>query len=275
MAQSSSTFAAASGDGYELQMGRFSRLLANQFLDFAGLIDAGRVLDAGCGTGALSAELLRRTERAQVVGIDFSPVYVAHASESTKNPRAAFEIGDLTSLSFADDSFEQVYSQLVLQFVPNTGLAMRELVRVTKPGGCLSAAVWDSRGGLTFYRVFLDTAAMVDSSAEELRKRTFTRPLTRPGELARAWEEAGLEDRRAGEITFRTEFSSFDDYWAPFDGDDGPYAAYLRSVTTDIRNKIKDAVRRAYLDGEEDGPRSYTATAWVVTGKKPAATKES
>ena len=119
MAQSSSTFAAASGDGYELQMGRFSRLLANQFLDFAGLIDAGRVLDAGCGTGALSAELLRRTERAQVVGIDFSPVYVAHASESTKNPRAAFEIGDLTSLSFADDSFEQVYSQLVLQFVPN------------------------------------------------------------------------------------------------------------------------------------------------------------
>lgn len=275
MAQSSSTFAAASGDGYELQMGRFSRLLANQFLDFAGLIDAGRVLDAGCGTGALSAELLRRTERAQVVGIDFSPVYVAHASESTKNPRAAFEIGDLTSLSFADDSFEQVYSQLVLQFVPNTGLAMRELVRVTKPGGCLSAAVWDSRGGLTFYRIFLDTAAMVDSSAEELRKRTFTRPLTRPGELARAWEEAGLEDRRAGEITFRTEFSSFDDYWAPFDGEDGPIPAYLRSVTADTRHKIKDAVRRAYVDGEKDGPRSYTATTWVVTGKKPAATKES
>lgn len=212
MAQPSSTFSAASGEGYELQMGRWSRLLASPFLDFTGVMDTGRALDAGCGTGALSAELLRRTEKVQVVGIDISPTYVAHASELMKSPRAVFETGDLTSLSFSDDSFEQVYSQLVLHFVPNTGLAVSELVRVTKPGGRISAAVWDARGGLTFNRLFLDTASMVDSSAEELRKRTFTRPLTRPGELARAWEEAGLEDRNAGDITFRTEFASFDDY---------------------------------------------------------------
>ena len=273
MTQPSSAFSAGSGDGYDLQMGRWSRLLAGPFLDFAGVIDAGRVLDAGCGTGALTAELLRRTEVMQTVRIDVSPAYVAHATGSITNSRAVFEIGDLTSLSFADDSFDHVYSQLVLHFVPNTNLAVSELVRVTKPGGRISAAVWDARGGLTFNRFFLDTAAMVDSSAEELRKRTFTRPLTRPGELARAWEEAGLEDRRSGDVTFRTEFASFDDYWAPFDGDDGPIPAYLRSVASDIRHKIKDAVRRAYLDGEEDGPRSYTATAWVASGKKPAAIK--
>lgn len=273
MAQPSSTFSATSGDGYELQMGRWSRLLAGRFLDFAGPVDAGRVLDAGCGTGALSAELVRRSEKMQIVGIDISPAYVAHAAASTKNPRATFETGDLTAISFADNSFDQVYSQLVLHFVPNSDLAVSELVRVTKPGGRLAAAVWDARGGLTFNRFFLDTAAMIDPSADELRKRTFTRPLTQPGELARAWEEAGLEDLRAGDITFRTDFAFFDNYWAPFDGDDGPIPAYLRSVTSDIRQKIKDAVRRAYLDGDEDGPRSYTATTWVVTGKKPAANR--
>jgi hypothetical protein len=88
--------------------------------------------------------------------------------------------------------------------------------------------------------------------------------------LARAWDAAGLVARRAGEVTIRTEFAGFDDYWAPLDGNDGPLAAYLRSVTQEIRDQIKDAVRRAYLDGEVDGPRSYTATRWVVTGKKPA-----
>lgn len=150
---------------------------------------------------------------------------------------------------------------------------MSELFRVTKPGGSVSAAVWDARGGLTFNRFFLDTAAMIDPAADALRKRTFTRPLTRPGELSRAWDAAGFVDRRAGDVTFRTDFASFEDYWAPFDGDDGPIPAYLQSITLGIRDQIKAAVRRAYLDGEEDGPRSYTATSWVVTGKKRAATK--
>lgn len=274
MSQTSSTFSAVSGDGYELQMGRWSRLLAGRFLDFAGLTDSGRVLDAGCGTGALSGELLRRTKEAQIVGIDISPAYIAHAAASAGSPRIDFATGDLTALAFPDADFDQVYSQLVLHFVPKTDLAISELVRVAKPGGTVSAAVWDARGGLTFNRFFLDTAAMLDASADELRKRNFTRPLTRPGELARAWDTAGLVERRAGEVTIRTDFASFDDYWAPFDGDDGPIPAYLQSVTSDIHQQIKDAVRRAFLDGEEDGPRSFTATAWVVTGKKPVATNE-
>jgi SAM-dependent methyltransferase len=269
MAQASSTFSAVSGDGYELQMGRWSRRLAGRFLDFAGLTDGGRILDAGCGTGALCAELLERTDNAQIVGVDIAPAYIAHARSSTESARAIFETGDLTALAFPDGDFDHVYSQLALHFVPDTWRAVSELVRVTRPGGSVSAAVWDARGGLTFNRFFLDTAAMLDPAADALRRRNFTRPLTRPGELARAWDAAGLVERRAGEVTIRTEFAEFDDYWAPLDGNDGPMAAYLRSVTPEIHDQIKDAVRRAYLDGEEDGPRSYTATSWVVTGKKP------
>lgn len=271
MKRTSSTFAAVSGDGYELAMGRWSRRIAGPFLDFAGLTDAGTVLDAGCGTGSLSAELLRRTGQAKITAIDISPAYVAHAKAAVPGDRITFDTGDLTALSFADGSFDQVFSQLVLHFVPDAERAVSELVRVTKPGGMVAAAVWDARGGLLFNRFFLDTAAMLDPKAGELRGRDFTRPMTRPGELAKAWEGAGLIDRRAGEATIRADFASFADYWAPYDGDDGPIPVYLNSMTPELRGSIKNAVRRAYLDGEEDGPRSYTATAWLVVGTRPAA----
>lgn len=270
MTQITSTFSAASGDGYELQMGRWSRHLAGKFLDFTGLTDAGRILDAGCGTGALSAELLRRTELAEITAVDISQEYIDYATALTGDKRISFETGDLTSLGFSDSTFDQVFSQLVLHFVPQTEIAVGELVRVAKPASRVSATVWDARGGLTFNRLFLDTAAMLDPAAAELRQRNFTRPLTRPGELANAWCAAGLEDLEAGEVTIRTDFTSFNDYWAPFDGNDGPIPAYLKTVTPALREKIKDAVHQAYIDGEVDGPRSYTATAWVVSGVKTA-----
>jgi SAM-dependent methyltransferase len=269
VAQGSSTFSSASGDDYELSMGRWSRRLAGKFLDFCGVTDSGALLDAGCGTGALSAELIRRTEKAQIVAVDISPVYVAHAKGSAVSERVRFETGDLTALTFVEHEFDQVFSQLVLQFVPETERAISELVRVTKPGGRVSAAVWDMRGGLTFMRFVLDTAAMLDPAADQLRARAFTRPLTRPGELRKAWEGAGLQNVRAGDLTIRMEFSSFGDFWAPFDGEDGPVPTYLRTVPPDLCSEIKEAIRRAYVDGEEDGPRSYTATTWVVTGEKP------
>ncbi|MBT5111032.1 MAG: methyltransferase domain-containing protein [Rhodospirillaceae bacterium] len=268
MSLASSNFASSSGDGYELQMGRWSRKLSGPFLDFAGVNTSGRILDAGCGTGALAVELLQRTEMAEIVGIDISDAYVAHAKSAIGDQRATFETGDLTALHFADGTFDQVFSQLVLQFVPNSVGAIGELVRVTRPGGSVAAAVWDLRGGLIFNRLFLDTAAMLDPAADALRSLNFTRYLTRPDELAEAWRAAGLVDRKAGEVTIRTDFSSFEDYWKPFDGKDGPIPAYLRKAAPEMRQRVKDAVRRAYLDGEEDGRRSYAATTWVVVGRK-------
>jgi SAM-dependent methyltransferase len=268
----SSSFNAVSGDGYEAQMGRWSRKLAGPFLDFAGLQDAGRILDAGCGTGALSAELLRRTSRAEITGIDFSKDYASYAAASLGSGRARFEVGDITALEYRDASFDQVYSLLVLHFVPDTHRALSELLRVAKPGGRIATAVWDPCGGLGSNRMFLDTAAMIDPSAEALRRRNFTRPLVRPGELEAAWAAAGLEDMQASEVFTRTDFAGVDDYWQPFDGEDGPIPAYLRTFTREVRDKIKSAVCRAYLAGEPDGPRSFVAVAFAVSGRNPGQT---
>jgi SAM-dependent methyltransferase len=266
----SSTFVAASGDGYEVQMGRWSRRLAELFLDFCGCRDGESILDAGCGTGALTAAILKRIKSTQVTGIDFSEVYVEHAKRTVLDPRAQFRIGDICALPFDDASFDRVLSLLVLQFVPDTRKAVAELRRVARPGATVGAAAWDTRGGFVINRMFFDSAAALFPGGNERRARNYTRPMTRPGELAGAWRAGGLQDVHDTMLTIRMEFASFDDYWAPFEGKDGPIAEYLATLDAGQRERLREVVRAAYLDGEADGPRSYAATAWAVKGTVPA-----
>lgn len=262
-----STFVAASGDGYELVMGRWSRRLAEHFLDFCGCADGESVLDAGCGTGRLTFALVGRAKNLRICGIDFSPAYVEHAARHNTDPNVTFEVGDICALPFADASFDRVLSLLVLHFVTDTAHAVAELRRVARPGATVAAAVWDARGGYVANRMFWDTAAMLDPKAREARVRNMTRPMTRPGELAAAWRTAGFVDVRDAQLAIRMEFSSFDDYWAPYVGKDGPGAAYVGTLAPAEQDRLREAVREAYLAGEADGPRSYAAIAWAVAGK--------
>ena len=263
----SSTFMASSGDGYERLMGRWSRRLAEPFLDFVGTAAGERVLDVGCGTGSLAFALADRCDAAQVQGIDFSPPYIEHARRRNTHPsKIDFEVGDACALRFPDRSFDRVLALLVLHFVPGAEQAIAEMRRVARPGAPVAAAVWDARGGFVPNRMFFDTAAALDPAAGERRARNFTRPMTRPGELASAWRAAGLRDVVETVLGIRMEFASFDDYWAPYDGNDGPGAEYVATLGKAARARLRDAVRAAYVDGEPDGPRSYAALAWAVKG---------
>lgn len=264
---SSSTFAASSGDGYEMQIGRWSRRLAEPFLDFCGCSEGEYVLDAGCGTGALASAILRRTNTTKISGIDFSPAYVAHARQTIPDARAQFGVGDICALPQEGGSFDRVLSLLVLHFVPQSDKAIAELRRVARPGATVGAAVWDS-GGLVAYRMFFDTAGALFPDNDQ-RARNFTRPMTRPGELAKAWTATGLSDVRDTMITIRMEFASFYDYWMPYEGKDGPGAQYMATLDTDQKERLRNAVQVAYLGGDPDGPRSYAATAWAVRGTVP------
>lgn len=172
-------------------------------------------------------------------------------------------------MGFAAGSFDHVLSLLVLHFVPRWRDAIAEMRRVAKPGATVAAAVWDARGGFVANRMFFDTAAALDPSAAERRAKNYTRPLTRPGELAAAWREAGFQDVAETQLHMRMEYTDFADYWAPFLGQDGPGAAYVGTLGTHERARLEAAVRAAYLDGEPDGPRSYAASAWAVKGTAP------
>lgn len=265
----SSTFIATDGDGYELQMGRWSRRLADPFLDFSGYADGEQVLDVGCGTGSLTFALAARAKLKYICGLDFSTVYVDHATRHNSNALVEFKVGDACALPFPDNSFDRTLSLLVLHFVPQPDRAVAEMHRVTRPGGVVAAAVWDARGGYVANRIFFDTAAMLDPRANDLRARNYTRPMTRPGELAAAWRKSDFDDVQAEMLTIRMEFSSFDNYWNPLVGE-GPAAQYVKSLSVDHQHRLRDAIEKAYLDGEPDGPRSYAATAWTIRGTVPA-----
>ncbi len=252
-------------------MGRWSRLLAARFLDFCGCASGERVLDAGCGTGSLTFELIRRAD-CRIDAVDLSEVYIRDAIERNADTRVTFATGDICALPFADASFDRVLSLLVLHFVPDTERAVSELVRVAKPGATVAATVWDARGGFVANRIFYDMAATLDEAGVQRRARNFTRPMTRPGELAAAWRAAGLQGVREAELLVRMNFSSFDDYWSPYVGRDGPGAEYVATLAPQMRERLREGVRSAYLDGDADGPRSYAAIAWAVAGNI-AATK--
>ncbi len=250
-------------------MGRWSRRLAVPFAEFTG-IETGDILDGGCGTGALSAALAERPGIASITGIDLAETYIAAAQAGAANdPRIRFQVGDLCEIPFPDSHFDNSASLLVLHFVPEPVRAAAELRRVTKSGGTIAATVWDVRGGLVFNRIFFDTAATLVPRVMERRKANYTRPMTRPGELAETWRAAGLREIREAMLTIRTDFAGFDDYFAPMLGQTGPLAQIMAELDDAERNRVRDAVREAYLDGEPDGPRSYAATAWAVAGTVP------
>ena len=263
------TFASSDGDGYELQMGRWSRRLAPPFIRFAGTTGAVQVLDVGCGTGNLAMCLANDPEIVSVRGLDLSATYIDYANRRNVDARLDFQVGDARTLPFPDASFDHAVSLLVLQFVPQADLTVREMRRVTRSGGTVAAATWDARGGFVALRMFYDAAATLDQNGCRARAAAYTRPMSRPGELASAWRDAGLTEVAQDTLTIRMEFASFADFWTPIEGKEGPVAAYVGTLDVNAKARLRDMVRLAYLDGEADGVRSYAATAWVVKGRVP------
>jgi len=261
-----SAFTANDGDVYEWLMGRWSRRLAVPFLDFSGLADGERILDLGCGTGILTRAILAACQPAEVVAVDYSAAYLASAKRALGDTSVRFETGNACALAMPDASFDRVLSLLMLHHIPRAEQAVREMRRVLRQGGVGAAAVWDTRGGFVANRMFWDTAALISTRAAELRSAYYTRPMTRPGELARAFREAGFTDVAETTLVIRMEFKDFDDYWRPYLGGDGPVADCLDTLTAAERARLEAALRAAYLDGEVDGPRSYAALAFAVKG---------
>ena len=262
-----STF--SDSDAYELQMGRWSRRLAEPFLDFAGTADGEKVLDVGCGTGSLTFAIARRSNVESICALDSAAAYIDSATKKNTDPRIEFRVGDACALPFPDGSFDRVLSLLMLHFVPKAELAIKEFRRVTRPGATVAAAVWDGRGGFVAQRMFFDTAAMLDPKGGEARAQQFTRPMCQPGQLEAAWRAAGFENVHQSTVMTRMEFASFEDYWAPYLGRQAGAASYVATLNDDQRTKLRNHVRLAYLDGEVDGPRSYAAIAWAVKGTVP------
>jgi SAM-dependent methyltransferase len=228
----------------------------------------GRILDVGSGTGSLAFAIAERKRRASVVGIDLSKEYVAYASSRNPFPdRASFQVDDAQQLHFPDSSFDAALSLLVFNFIPDTKQALSELRRVTKPGGEISAAVWDYAAGMRMLRTFWDAAVDTDREAEKLDEKHM--PLCRAGELATLWRQAGLENVREQPIYVRMRFESFADYWDPFLLGQGPAGSYIRRLDPGKLQTLRDRVKRRLSLSTEDMPFVLPARVWSVRGVVP------
>ncbi|MGW5745933.1 class I SAM-dependent methyltransferase [Amycolatopsis sp. NPDC003861] len=254
-----------SGDAYEAYIGRWSRRIAATFVRQLGAPASRRWLDVGCGTGALTSEVLRAADPAEVVGVDPSEGFLKTAREGVTDPRASFEVADARSLPFPDDRFDVVVSGLVLNFVPEPDRAAAEIARVTAPGALAAVYLWDLAEGMQLIRRFWDAAAELDPTTvaelDEGRKHT----LCHPEPLGRLWTDAGFTAVSVGEITIPTVFADFADYWHPFLGAQGPAPSYLTTLPEPHRDRLRELLR-ARLPTESDGSIPLTARAWVVSG---------
>jgi len=251
-------------EAYEVMMGRWSRQLAPLFVEFAGVRDGERVLDVGCGTGSLSATLVRVTGASKIVGIDPSKGFIEYARTLVTDPRVTFELGDAQELPYADGSFDRCMALLIVNFVPDAPKAANEMRRVTRKGGVVAMTMWDGSRAHELTRCFWNAAVAIDPTAK--------RPAERRGSYGSAealsdlLKGAGLTDIEVTDLTMPCQFSSFDDYWLPVTEWQGPSGAYLARLSEDDRAALRERLRQDLLGNRADGPFTLQAKAWALKG---------
>ena len=246
-------------DAYERYMGLWSRPLAREFVDAVGIAPGQRLLDVGCGTGALTTELARKVGAANVAAVDPSEPFATACSATV--PGADVRVGGAETLPFADGSFDAALSQLVVNFMTDAHAGVAEMSRVVRQGGTVAACTWDLRDGMTMLRVFWDAAVAIDPSAPHEGR---TMPFCSREELDLLWREVGLADVETGELVVQRSYASFDDFWEPFTFGVGPGGAYCVSLDPAACEALREECFRQL--GSPAGPLDLTARAWLVRG---------
>jgi SAM-dependent methyltransferase len=255
----------ASGAAYEPYVGRWSRLVAREFLAWLAIPQGARWLDIGCGTGALSQTILDVASPREITGIDPSEEYIAFARQQVRGHRVSFRLADAQALPEASASYDAVVTGLVLNFVPQPSRAVAEMQRVSRVGGTVAAYVWDYAGQMQLMRYFWDAAVALDPAAANLDEgQRF--PICQPEPLMQLFRAVGLREVEVRMIDIPTVFRDFDDYWTPFLGGQAPAPGYTMSRSEEQRSALRERIRAA-LPIAADGSIQLIARAWAVRSR--------
>jgi SAM-dependent methyltransferase len=255
----------SAGEKYEPYVGRWSRVVAGEFLAWLEVPAGARWLDVGCGTGALSSTIVETRSPAGLLGLDASQAYVDYARAHVMGDAVAFAVSDARALGAPDDSFDAVVSGLVLNFVPEPPSAVAEMHRVARAGAVVAAYVWDYPGEMWLMRHFWEAAIELDPVARE-RYEGQLYSFCRPDVLESWFAGAGLDAVESRPVVVPTAFADFDDYWSPFLGGQGPAPFYAQSLDESHLVELREAIR-ARLPVAADGAIPLTARAWAVRGR--------
>jgi len=241
---------------YDRFMGRYSVPLAPQLADYAGIAAGQRVLDVGCGPGALTAELATRLGPASVSAVDPSEPFVAAARE--RHPDVDIRRATAEELPFPDDEFDAALAQLVVHFMTDPVAGLREMARVTRPGRVVAACVWDHAGGQGPLSLFWDAARELDPTLEDESHLAGARE----GHLAELFREAGLHEVEDGLLSVTVEHPSFEEWWEPFTLGVGPAGAFATRLDPGGQARLEELCREL----QPSAPFIVTAGAWVARG---------
>ncbi len=247
---------AVPADAYDRFMGRYSRLLAPQLADFAGVHAGQRLLDVGCGPGALTAELVRRVPAGDISAVDPSPTFVTAIRE--RLPGIHVQSASAEALPFADGGFDAALAQLVVHFMADPVAGLTEMARVTRAGGTVAACVWDHAGGEGPLSLFWDAVAELDPDAQDESVLAGARD----GHLVQLLETAGLRDIEQVVLIATVEHATFEAWWEPFGHSVGPAGSYAAGLEPDRLARLRELCR-ARIPSE---PFAITARAWAARG---------
>ena len=252
----------ASGDAYDAYMGRYSRQLAPAFADLVGVAPGHRVLDVGCGPGALTGVLVERLGVDAVAACDPSPPFLADCA--ARHPGLDVRSARAEDLPFEDDAFDGAAAQLVLHFVSDPMQAATEMRRVVRPGGVVGACAWGVDDGMDLLRRFWEAAVRVDPDAP-----TDTQSLRfgRPGELTELFAATGLVDIDEVLIEITSGYTSFDELWATYLLGVGPAGSYCTAQPEEIQARIRAELFS--ILGEPAGPLTLSGRALAARGSVP------
>jgi SAM-dependent methyltransferase len=243
-------------EAYDRFMGRYSRLLSSQLADLASVRDGQRVLDVGCGTGALTSGLVARLGPAAVAAVDPSEPFVAATRE--RHPGVDVRRSPAEHLPFPNAAFDAALAQLVVHFMKDPVVGLAEMGRVTRRDGIVTACVWDHGGGEGPLQIFWEAARTLDPESDDESHL----PGARKGHLAELFEAAGLREIESSALAVSLEHPTFDAWWEPFTRGVGPAGAYLASLDANRRIALREQCRRRV----PSEPFTVTALAWAARG---------
>jgi SAM-dependent methyltransferase len=249
---------------YDRFVGRYSPGLARAMCTAAGVRPGQRALDVGCGSGALVVALAVILGEDHVAGVDPSEPFVEAAR--AKVPGARLAIAAAESLPFEDGEFDVTLSQLVVNFLSDPEAGLREMARVTRPGGVVAGCVWDYGGGMTMLRTFWEAAEALDPEGATPLMEHHTMRFSRPEELGDLWGTS-LTGVTVSPLDVEASYDDFDDLWGPFPTGVGPAGAYAASLDQDAQSRLRDEVARRL--GSPKGSFTLSARAWCAVGSTP------
>ena len=243
-----------SADAYDRFMGRYSRLLSPQMAGFAGVERGQRVIDVGCGPGALTAELVGRLGPDAVAAVDPSEPFVDAAREG--NPGVTVLHASAEDLPFPDGEFDAAIAQLVVHFMSDPVAGLAEMARVTRKGGVVAACVWDHAGDQGPLSLFWEAARALTPGVHDESGLAGARE----GHLEELFEAAGLRDIEGTTLSARLEHATFEEWWEPFTGGVGPAGAYVASLDPEGQTRLREQCR-SLVPVE---PFVLTSRAWAA-----------